>query len=54
MNGPLLRLWEFLLPLVKDMRIRFALAMLGNVFALWFLITYFKKLVPDIPDNFIS
>ena len=45
-----LKLWEIILPLVKDMRLRFALAMAGNAVILWFLITYFKKLIPDLPD----
>ncbi len=54
MDGPLLRIWEFLLPFVKDMKVRFAVAMLGNVLALWFLITYFKKLIPNLPEDFIS
>ncbi len=45
----MLQLWETLLPLVKDLRIRFAMAMLGNVIVLWFLVTYFKKFIPDLP-----
>lgn len=50
-GGPLLDLWEKLLPLVKDLRVRFALAMTGNILALWFLATYFKKLVPNLPPE---
>ena len=53
-GGPLLSMWENILPLVKDLRVRFALAMLGNVLALWFLVTYFKKLIPNLPDDFLS
>ncbi|KGG12605.1 MULTISPECIES: hypothetical protein [Prochlorococcus] len=49
-----LKLWEFILPLVKDMRIRFAMAMLGNVVILWLFITIFKNFLPDLPDNFIG
>ncbi len=47
-----LKLWEVILPLVKDMRIRFALAMLGNILILWFLIEYFKKFIPNLPESF--
>ena len=53
-GGPLLQLWETLLPGLKDLRVRFALAMLGNLFALWFLITYFKNLIPDLPRDLLS
>ena len=53
-GGPMLLFWEKFLPLVKDMRIRFALAMLGNLMALWFLTTYFKKLIPDLPTDLFS
>ncbi len=49
-----LKFWEFVLPLVKDMRIRFALAMAGNLVILWFFIFYFKKFLPEIPENFIN
>ncbi len=47
-----LKLWEIILPLVKDMRLRFALAMLGNIVILWVLINYFKKFIPNLPDTF--
>tara|TARA_B100000700_G_scaffold225880_1_gene249209 strand:+ start:599 stop:766 length:168 start_codon:yes stop_codon:yes gene_type:complete len=50
-GGPLVALWERILEVVKDLRVRFALAMLGNVLALWFLITYFKRLIPDLPED---
>ncbi len=46
--------WERILPLVKDLRVRFALAMAGNLMALWFLTTYFKKLIPNLPSELIS
>ena len=47
-----LKLWEIILPLVKDMRLRFALAMLGNLVILLVLINVFKQFVPDLPDTF--
>ena len=50
----MLDLWDSILPFVKDLRVRFALAMLGNVVALWFLLTFFKKFVPDLPTEFLS
>ena len=53
-GGPLLQVWENILPLVKDLRVRFAIAMLGNVVALWFLVTYFKNLIPDLPSELLS
>jgi len=52
-GGPMLQLWDTILPLVKDLRVRFALAMLGNVIILWFLITYFKNLIPDLPSELL-
>ena len=51
-GGPMLQMWESILPLVKDLRVRFALAMLGNLVILWFLLTYFKNLIPDLPAEF--
>ena len=53
-GGPVLQLWETILPLVKDLKVRFALAMLGNLLALLFLITFFKNLIPDLPSDLIS
>ena len=53
-GGPMLQLWESVLPYVKDLRVRFALAMLGNVVVLWFLLTYFKRFIPDLPSELIS
>ena len=48
----MLQAWEAILPLVKDLRVRFALAMLGNILALWFLVTFFKKMIPNLPADF--
>ncbi len=53
-GGPVLNLWESILPLIKDLRVRFALAMLGNIVALWFLATYFKGLIPDLPNDLLG
>ena len=53
-GGPILQLWESILPFAKELRVRFALAMLGNVLALWFLITYFKQMIPDLPPELLS
>ncbi len=50
----MLQLWDTLLPLVKDLKVRFGLAMLGNVLVLWFLVTFFKKFIPDLPSDLIS
>ncbi len=48
-GGPLLQMWESVLPLVKDLRIRFAIAMLGNAVILYLLISYGKKFIPELP-----
>ena len=48
-GGPLLEVWERLLPFAKDLRFRFAIAMAGNLLALWFLSSYFKNMIPDLP-----
>lgn len=53
-GGPMLQMWETLLPLVKDLRVRFALAMVGNLLALWFIATYFKNLLPELPAELVS
>ncbi len=47
----ILALWQKILPLMKDLRIRFAIAMFGNIFALWFLATYFKRFIPNLPSE---
>ena len=46
-----MELLQKLLGLVKDLRVRFALAMLGNIFILWFLATYFKQFIPNLPPE---
>ena len=53
-GGPMLQMWETLLPLVKDLRVRFALAMVGNVVVLLFLYTFFKKFLPDLPTELLN
>ena len=53
-GGPLLSLWDQILPLVKDLRVRFAFAMLGNLLAIWFLANYMKNLIPDLPPELLS
>ena len=52
-GGPILKVWEYILPYFKDIKVRFAFAMLGNLLALWFLATYFKNLIPDIPPELL-
>ena len=53
-GGPLLQAWEKILPMVKDLRIRFAFAMVGNLLAIWFLANYMKRLIPDLPPELLS
>ena len=53
-GGPMLEVWDRILPLVKDLRVRFALAMLGNVIAIWFLLTFVKNLIPDLPPELLG
>ena len=50
-GGPILAFWETALanPLVKDLRVRFAIVMLGNLVAILFVIFFLKKFVPDLP-----
>ena len=50
-GGPILQFWEAALsnPALKDLRVRFAIAMVGNVVAILFVVTYLKKFVPDLP-----
>ncbi len=50
-GGPILQFWETVLanPLLKDLRVRFAIAMVGNLVAIWFVVTFLKKFVPDLP-----
>ena len=47
-GGPLLNLWENILPFAKDLRIRFALAMLGNILAIIFIFSIAKLFVPGL------
>ena len=49
-GGPLLQFWESALsnPVLKDLRVRFAIVMVGNIVVVWFLLTYLKKFVPDL------
>ena len=50
-GGPMLEIWEKILPLVKDLRLSFALAMAGNLLAILFMYTFFKKMIPDMPSQ---
>lgn len=50
-GGPLLQLWENLLPFAKDLRIRFALAMLGNLVAIIFIYSIAKLFVPGLENQ---
>ncbi len=49
-GGPLLQFWDKALasPLVKDLRLRFAIVMLGNIVAIFFVVFFLKKFVPDL------
>ena len=53
-GGPLLQLWENLLPFAKDLRIRFALAMLGNILAIFFIFSLSKMFVPGLEDQLFN
>ena len=46
-----MKLLEIFVELVKDLRVRFALAMMGNLFILWFLASYFKQFIPNLPPE---
>ena len=50
-GGPLLQLWENILPFAKDLRIRFALAMLGNILAILFIYNIAKKFIPGLESD---
>ena len=50
-GGPLLNLWENLLPFAKDLKIRFALAMLGNILAIIFIYAIAQKFVPGLENQ---
>ena len=49
-GGPLLQFWEGALnnPLIKDLRIRFAVVMVGNLVAILFVVFFLKKFIPDL------
>ena len=53
-GGPLLGLWESLLPFAKDLRIRFALAMFGNILALLFIYNISKKFIPGLENQLFN
>ena len=53
-GGPLLQLWENLLPFAKDLRIRFAIAMLGNVLAILVIFTLCKMFIPGLEEQLFS
>ncbi len=53
-GGPLLQLWENILPFAKDLRIRFALAMLGNIIAIIFIFSIAKLFVPGLENQLFS
>jgi len=50
-GGPILQFWETALanPLLKDLRVRFAIAMVGNLVAILFVLAFLKRFVPDLP-----
>ena len=53
-GGPLLQLWENILPFAKDLRIRFAIAMLGNILAILFIYSLSKKFIPGIEEQLFN
>ena len=53
-GGPLLSVWENILPYVKDLRIRFALAMVGNILALLFIYYVSKLFIPGLENDLFS
>tara|TARA_Y100001968_G_scaffold538_1_gene427 strand:- start:503 stop:670 length:168 start_codon:yes stop_codon:yes gene_type:complete len=53
-GGPLLNIWENLLPFAKDLRIRFALAMLGNILAILFIFSLSKMFIPGLEEQLFS
>ena len=53
-GGPLLQLWENLLPFAKDLRIRFAIAMLGNVLAILFIFSLCKMFIPGLEEQLFN
>ena len=53
-GGPLLQLCENLLPFAKDLRIRFAIAMLGNVLAILFIFSLCKMFIPGLEEQLFN
>jgi len=53
-GGPLLKIWDTLLPFAKDLRIRFAIAMLGNVLAILFIFSLCKMFIPGLEDQLFN
>ncbi len=53
-GGPLLSLWENILPFAKDLRLRFAIAMLGNILAIIFIYSLSKKFIPGLEDQLFN
>ena len=53
-GGPLLSLWENILPFAKDLRIRFAIAMLGNIIAIIFIYSLSKMFIPGLEDQLFN
>jgi len=50
-GGPILQFWEQALSssVLKDLRVRFAIAMVGNLVAIGFVLFFLKKFVPELP-----
>ncbi|WP_320667997.1 hypothetical protein [Prochlorococcus sp. MIT 1307] len=50
-GGPILQFWETALanPVLKDLKVRFAIAMVGNIVAVVFILYFLKRFVPDLP-----
>ena len=53
-GGPLLEVWENILPFAKDLRIRFALAMIGNILAILFIYNIAKKFIPGLENQLFN
>ncbi len=53
-GGPLLSLWENILPFAKDLKIRFAIAMLGNILAIIFIYSLSKMFIPGLEDQLFN
>ncbi len=53
-GGPLLQLWENLLPFAKDLRIRFEIAMLCYVLAILFIFSLCKMFIPGFEEQLFN